>query len=655
MSIEGYTSATSVAQGARIDFHVCNAPAGGGQGVHLVISRWAPQGPFTFSDSFQAQSYPMRPDAYATGCGWPSAYTLVVPADWPSGYYAATLTNASGDSTTIAFVVRARTPGSGARLLFSIPVTTFQAYNSAGGKSLYGSEDPARARKVSFDRPGGSGPGYELPLVLWMARNGIAAEFCTSIDLHADSTLPRNYQLLISSGHDEYWSKEMRDNVEAFIARGGNAAFFSGNTCWWQVRFENGNRTMVCYRDAIEDPLAGVDNSRVTVQWHAAPVNRPENSMTGVSYRKGAGHWIDERWRRDAYRCNFPEHWVFEGTGLTLGAVFGTGCLGYETDAAELQRDGRVMRATCRDGTPPGFVVLAWADLSHWRAGGQGGLATMGAYRRNGLVFTAGSVQWADKLDGSSPVVERITRNVVGRLSGNGGGDAWERVGHAIDVCAMAACEERLFAATRGNRLRWREPVGQNLDWVEIGETPHQRTPWAAAVRHATGRLIPRGRQRPAAAGLVLAMAAPAEAASDRPVGLYAVTCGATLWWREPVAHAGWMAVGHAGSVVAMAAANGWLFAATRENRLQARPTSGGDAAWQDVGHADNVVAMAGLSGKLYCVTADHRLWWRQPLLSGAEWTPIGTAKNVVALAATAGKLFAATSDGALWWRDALA
>jgi hypothetical protein len=260
----------------------------------------------------------------------------------------------------------------------------------------------------------------------------------------------------------------------------------------------------------------------------------------------------------------------------------------------------------------------------------------MGAYRRNGLVFTAGSVQWADKLDGSSPVVERITRNVVGRLSGKCGGDAWERVGHAIDVCAMAACEERLFAATRDNRLRWREPVGQNLDWVEIGETPHQRTAWAAA-------------------DLVLAMAAPAEAASDRPVGLYAVTCGATLWWREPVAYAGWTAVGHAGSAVAMAAANSWLFAATRENRLRARPTSGGDAAWQDVGHADNVVAMAGLSGKLYCVTADHRLWWRQPVLSGAEWTPIGTAKNVVALAAAAGKLFAATSDGALWWRDALA
>ena len=44
-----------------------------------------------------------------------------------------------------------------------------------------------------------------------------------------------NYRLLVSVGHDEYWSEEMRDNVEAFLENGGNAAFLSGNTCWWAV------------------------------------------------------------------------------------------------------------------------------------------------------------------------------------------------------------------------------------------------------------------------------------------------------------------------------------------------------------------------------------------------------------------------------------
>src|SRR6185312_7343389 len=118
--------------------------------------------------------------------------------------------------------------------------------------------------------------------VRWLEINGFEVEYCTSIDLHADPHFLDNYQLLLSVGHDEYWSKEMRDNVEAFVAGGGNVAFFSGNVCWWQVRFEDNNRTMVCYKNANEDiQLTGVDNSRITINWRDQPVSRPENSLTG--------------------------------------------------------------------------------------------------------------------------------------------------------------------------------------------------------------------------------------------------------------------------------------------------------------------------------------------------------------------------------------
>jgi hypothetical protein len=79
----------------------------------------------------------------------------------------------------------------------------------------------------------------------------------------------------------------MRDSVERFVANGGNVAFFRGNVCRWQVRVENNNRTMVCYRYRVaDDPLAGTDNERVTVNWYAAPVDRPGNRMTGVDSRK---------------------------------------------------------------------------------------------------------------------------------------------------------------------------------------------------------------------------------------------------------------------------------------------------------------------------------------------------------------------------------
>ena len=37
--------------------------------------------------------------------------------------------------------------------------------------------------------------------------------------------------MLLSVGHDEYWSLEMYENVRAAIAEGLSVAFLSGNTC----------------------------------------------------------------------------------------------------------------------------------------------------------------------------------------------------------------------------------------------------------------------------------------------------------------------------------------------------------------------------------------------------------------------------------------
>ena len=48
--------------------------------------------------------------------------------------------------------------------------------------------------------------------------------------------LLKHYKLILSVGHDEYWSAPMRDHLEKFIGDGGNVAFFSGNVCCWQVR-----------------------------------------------------------------------------------------------------------------------------------------------------------------------------------------------------------------------------------------------------------------------------------------------------------------------------------------------------------------------------------------------------------------------------------
>ena len=48
---------------------------------------------------------------------------------------------------------------------------------------------------------------------------------------------------------------------------------------------------------------------------------------------------------------------------------------------------------------------------------GRTGAATMGVYTRGGTVFTAATTDWAHGLQGGDPIVERITQNVLDRLS----------------------------------------------------------------------------------------------------------------------------------------------------------------------------------------------------------------------------------------------
>ena len=625
MGIDGYTTRKSVVPGGEIGFHVSNRAAGADPAVRFTVERVGAGSQPGISVTFPAGAHAVPPDAYRAGCGWPSAYTMIVPSSSPSGVYVATLTNADGDEERIRFVVRAAVAGAASRILVCLPFTTTQAYNDWGGKSLYPWDSPARARKISFDRPAGTNPTDALAFVRWLEKSEIPVEYCTSMDLHADPGILRPYRLFLSVGHDEYWSREMRDRVEAFVRAGGNAAFFSGDTCTWQVRFEDGDRTLVCFRDAVEDPLAGVENDRVTVQWASAPVDRPENTLTGVSYRNGAGSWIDEEsWKKAVYRVNFPEHWVFAGTGLSQGEAFAGGAVGYETDAAEIAWVDGIARATGRDGTPETFVVLATAELDAWRAEGKGGLATLGIFRAGGTVFTAASVDWSKALEAGSPAVERITRNVIDKLSERYPERGWERAGDAPRVVAMAAASRWIFAATDDGALLWREPSGQNLRWRRI----------------ATGERV-------------VAMAGAVEAIAGRPLGLFLASADGRLFWREPVLDdVLWQPIGAAPGIVAMAAANFHLFAASGDGLLLSRPFAGSDVPWQPVGRADGVVAMAAINGKLYAATSSGVLFWRAPVLRDVAWISIGKAADVAALAGANGRLFAATRDGALLWRD---
>jgi hypothetical protein len=621
MAFEGYATEASVPPGGTVHIHLTRDTAAN---FNVQVVRVSRAGQVMASGTGHVSTQAVPATAAETGAGWPTTYSVQVGANWPSGLYRAWF-SVGADQAKVAFVVRPATPGSTSSILLEVTTTTEAAYNYWGGGSIYPSpgspQADQRRRRVSLDRPPVVDPySREEEFLLWMDDQDIPVEVCSGIDLHTGDVSLDPYALMLSVGHDEYWTKEMRDRVEAFIDGGGNVAFFSGNTSWWQVRLEDGNRTLVCYKSAFEDPMTGVDDSLVTVNWYDVPVNRPENAMTGVSFRNGAGRWVGGG--NAAYTAVFPQHWVFESTGLEPGQTFAEGCVGYEADGAAYDLVQGVPAATGRDGSPIDLQILATADLSSWSALGQPGRATMAVFQRGGTVFTAATTDWTNGMDDS--VVSQITRNVIDRLSALSPPDLWEQVGHAEDMVAMCglhwfadlgpASGRFLFGRTGDNQLWQRTPTPLNVTWQPLGE-----------------------------ANTVIAMAA-------IDARLYAiVSADGRIWQRAPVAGQHWTAMGAApAGAVALAAMDGRLYAATSAGTLFRSVTAA--LAWQQIGTPGPVRAMAAAGGRLVALSTDDRLL-SLDVGQANDWDELGPAPGMVTLAACDGRLWAADGGGRLWVR----
>lgn len=489
----GYARPQSVAPGEPFALHLSAARGA----VDVEIARPGAKREIVWRrDGVAAGDHAIPQDAVANGCRWPAALS-VETAGWASGYYEISLDPQVSDpaarAASAAFVVVRPPAESARRILLALSTHTWHAYNDVGGGNFYTGEpraslerplaagflsrpeepghrvaatagpDPRMRAHVAYQRKyalsgvcGAAGWwNWERVFVVWAEANGYALDFATNADLEAQPGLLNRYALLLSIGHDEYWTWGMRDAVESFIARGGNVAFFSGNTCYWQVRLEDGGRTLVGYKQRFEkDPLHGTARGReVTSIWSDHSIGRPENTLTGVSFVRGGYARIGKRSPAGAggYLVQRPEHWLFAGTGLAYGDVLGAAgvVVGYECDGCELAlRDGRPV-ATGADGTPESFEVLATApaepfdraaallpipagDLSEvefnaWRVFGEitpatlarvsHGHAVLGCYTRGGTVVTTGCTDWSYGLAARDRQVEHVTRNVLDRLS----------------------------------------------------------------------------------------------------------------------------------------------------------------------------------------------------------------------------------------------
>jgi hypothetical protein len=465
-AVEGYGTSLSVAPGERLGLHVRCAAETFDVSVRRVTGSevWSVA-------AVRGVDHSTPDNADEAGCRWPVVVEVPIGDDWPSGVYLATLRapGVSDDraSSSVFFVVRAPRPT--ARLLLVLATNTYNAYNAWGGRSLY-----TGGHTVSFDRPfirgllerpdadgadrkspptppgeepdidafgylayrnemnyppsvGSSGwHTYERRFVEWLHDRGINVDVAVSEDLSMHPGLLDDYPVVVGVGHDEYWSKEQRDAIERYVAGGGNFASFSGNTMFWQVRFDATRRHMTAYkyRAHFEDPVLGTPNeSLLGGMWCDPLVGRPEWMFLGA----GSAFGLYSRFGRSTPRASGgftvfrDRHWMFEGTDLCYGDLLGAsrGVVGYETVGCRLGIDEYGLPVSVTPGAPPTEIV-AWAPASNLGAND----------------YPAGSVSFT----GSDQVDLDF---VAARLYGDASDDARDRVRHGNAV--MAVC--RPFAS----------------------------------------------------------------------------------------------------------------------------------------------------------------------------------------------------------------
>lgn len=307
---------------------------------------------------------------------------------WQPGDYLLRLDGSGGQEQYVPLTVRG---GSAVgRVVLISPVTTWQAYNQWGGRSLYTGADGTwahRSRAVSFDRPytqlgAGGFIADELPVLAEAQRLGLNLDYVTDLDLATVPHLLDGARAVVSMGHDEYWSPAMRAALTAARDRGTNIAFLGANAIYRRIRLTSTplgpDRLEINYKSASGDPLDGHDDAAITANWPSPPDADPESSLIGAQYGCALVDYGSE-----PGVITDPNNWLLAGLHARAGEQV-PGLLWHEIDAVQLAyptpRPIEVLLhspAHCRQGS------LDRADTTYYVAPSGAG------------VFDAGTMGWA--------------------------------------------------------------------------------------------------------------------------------------------------------------------------------------------------------------------------------------------------------------------
>lgn len=251
--------------------------------------------------------------------------------------------------------------------------------------------DPIEGRAACHIAPA------EWRLLGWLEREGFAYDFYAETQLDNGLLDLSAYRVLMISTHPEYWTRRMYDRVKNWVqAEGGRLMYLGGNGLNCEVQLHDDGSMSV-----LNGKISSLWPDGIGAESRFALRHEPESKLLGVIFTP-TGIMTGA-----PYRVVDGSSWVFEGTGLNTGDVFGQqslhmrcpgGASGHETDKISASSPPSVQLLAKGLNPDDGGAEMTWYETPS-----------------GGAVFSAGSICYPSSLPVDDSI-SRVTGNVLRRM-----------------------------------------------------------------------------------------------------------------------------------------------------------------------------------------------------------------------------------------------
>jgi len=460
--------------------------------LHGILVNNPSRGVIGFNWKENSRSWKHNPDEYTsihfheddlTDCKWQTDFKFKIPKNIVSGIYAVKLFNKKNEFY-IPFCIKPKI-SSRNKILFLMPTSSYLAYannrialdvpetetvcarlieindqdiflqeNPEVGLSFYDVHNDgspvfysSKRRPIINFQPkvrgvlGGLGSNVwqfnaDTHILGWLDNFNYKFDVISDSDLHTQGDkILKNYNVVITGSHPEYYSLKMIKNIEKFKNNGGRLMYLGGNGFYWRISFDKNSTDIIECRKSEAGIRAvethpGENYSSLTGEYTGLwrRNDYPPNKLVGVGM-VSQGFDVSSPYFRTKQSYNKKVRFIFEGIKENKIGDFGLsggGAAGLEIDSYNKEfgsPENTIVLASSKKHTD--VYLMTPEDLLDPVPGISGTEAeniksdmVFFKTKNNGAVFSVGSIAWGGSMAWNKYEnnISMITKNVLNRF-----------------------------------------------------------------------------------------------------------------------------------------------------------------------------------------------------------------------------------------------